>query len=166
MFRVFVSSATPRLLDPVFPDWVNELMNYWIDGSVTVKIAMIIGIISFIGFLYAALGIFLGLSESPKIFLALSILLVVWNGIVLIQRWLVLEPPFTPLLGSCAALFIAMWYFRQPNIDQYFGGDGKSSHIFTTRVLNIPLDLVLAILFGSSYVILRLISFINLFLGY
>ena len=133
-------------------------MVFWINGPFLVKVSMVVGFISLIGFLYAAIGIFLGHSWSRALFFFLSGLLVIWNARLLFQKWFFIPPTFNPFLGSSAAMLFAYWFFRQKEIDEFFGGDSTTPHILTRRVFNIPLDLGLAVLLAFLFVVFQVMA--------
>jgi hypothetical protein len=133
-------------------------MLFWINGPLLVKVSMIVGLFSLIGFLYAAIGIFLGHSWSRTLFFFLSGLLIIWNARLLFQKWFFIPPIFNPFLGSSAAILFASWIFRQKEVAEFFGGDGTTPHILTRRVFNIPIDLGLAVLLTFLFVVFQVVS--------
>ena len=160
--ETYLGPSTSPTINPYLPEWIRGIMLLWINGPLMVKVSMIVGLISLIGFLYAAIGIFLGHSWSRSLFFILSGLIVLWSTRLLFRKWYFIPPTFNPFLGSCAALLFASWVFRQKVIDEFFGGDGISSHILTRRVFNVPLDLGLAILLAFLFVVFQVVSSIQI----
>jgi hypothetical protein len=156
--ELYLGPSTSPTINPYLPEWIRDLLLFWINGPFRVKVSMVVGLISVIGFLYAAIGIFLGHSWSRTLFFFLSGLLVIWNARLLGQKWFFIPPTFNPFLGSSAAIFFASWFFRQKEVDEFFGGDGTTPHILTRRVFNIPLDLGLAVLLAFLFVVFQVVS--------
>jgi hypothetical protein len=85
-------------------------------------------------------------------------LLVIWNARLLVQKWFFIPPTFNPFLGSSAAILFASWFFRQIEVDEFFGGECSTPHILSRRVFNIPLDLGLAVLLAFLFVVFQVVA--------
>jgi len=143
------SSGIYGVIDKVLVLWTNS-------PTISARLSLIIGFISIVGFLYAALGIFLGHSWARSTFFILSISLVLWNA------RLVPNLNFSPFLRSSIALSFSIWYFRKPLIQQFFGDEWNPPDIFTKIIFGIPLDLGLTIILLAILTILSFLSLIGL----
>ena len=146
-----------RTFDPQFsnpfnypsPAWLSDFLALWSQAaSPLMKVSIMVSLIAAATFLYAAIGILLGHGWARSAFLIASCGLAAWN------LRLVLQSRIGPSLYSLLALFFASWYFRQPTIDAYFGGDGTSRNPLAKGIGRVPFDLgfaiLLAIILGAT----------------
>ena len=89
-------------------------------------------------FLYLAIGILLGHAWARSGFLWASLVAMTWNlrGIVLPGSW---------SLYSLAPLPLATWYFRRPDVVEYFGAEDGTPRWLTRKVGSVPIDLAIAL---------------------
>jgi hypothetical protein len=139
LWQSYVGSTSVPSTDSYLPGWILDVLQYWTEGTAILRLSLIVGAITAVAFFYTAIGLFLGLSSARSSFLIISGTLVVWN------LRLVLQPRLGPFVASSAAFLFASWYFRQPVVDDYFGGDGYSPQFLHRRVLGVPIDLALSL---------------------
>jgi hypothetical protein len=106
-----------------------------------------------LAFLAVAIALFSGMRWAPSAYVALS-------ALVLLPR--VLTRAVDLFLFSAAALLIAAWYFRQPTPVGLYQGEPVRIRALEFRILGIPLDLGLGLLFLAIGGIIEVFSLITI----
>jgi hypothetical protein len=156
LWQSYISPSSVPSANPYLPDWIVDVLFYWTEGTAMMRLSLIVGVITAIAFFYVAIGLFLGLSSARTSFLVVSGALIVWS------LRLVLQPRLGPSIASSAAFLLAFWYFRQPAIDDYFGGDWSTPHFLDRRLLGMPLDFALSLFLLAVLGIFEVVGYLRL----
>jgi hypothetical protein len=139
----------------------GNFFNIWSLSPSRTRTFIILSIIQIIVFCVLAIGIFQGFNWARLGFIFTSIAVLIWKTLGILYNGLALGSfgPLHPFLHNLLAVCIALWYFDQSHVLEYFGVKRRFLDRTYQQVYGYPLIVVITLGLGVLVGLFELLGF-------